>query len=320
MQKIIKLIFYLFCAMLIYSCSNHDDISISNELNIFDSLHENDSSSVEFFVISDWGEMADSNQTAGSNSMGKLSKSVLPDFIISCGDNFQFDGVQSINDKQWQIAFEDVYNYPDLQVKWYAALGNHDYNGNPEAEIAYSSISKKWCMPSYYYSFIYRLKDSCSVRFIVLDTPGLINEFNSLSDSISPNQIKQISWLDSILVNNKERWTIVIGHYPIFSASYYHGNTNELIEVVKPILEQNKVDLYISGHDHDFEHIKVADKKPEYIVTGTGSELRSIEPNSLTKFCISELGFTSISINYSNINIQFINTEGKSVYKTLVYK
>ena len=40
------------------------------------------------------------------------------------------------------------------------------------------------------------------------------------------------------------------GHHPVFSAGV-HGNTQYLESNLKPLLEENNVSLYLSGHDHN---------------------------------------------------------------------
>ena len=42
------------------------------------------------------------------------------------------------------------------------------------------------------------------------------------------------------------------GHHPVFSAGS-HGNTRYLETNVKPLLEENNVTVYLSGHDHSIQ-------------------------------------------------------------------
>ena len=45
-------------------------------------------------------------------------------------------------------------------------------------------------------------------------------------------------------------YLIVAGHHPVFSAGV-HGNTKYLESNLKPLLEENNVSVYLSGHDHN---------------------------------------------------------------------
>ncbi len=51
------------------------------------------------------------------------------------------------------------------------------------------------------------------------------------------------------------RWLAVVGHYPVFSAGS-NGDTAELQTYLQPLLEEFRVDVYISGHDHMSEHLR----------------------------------------------------------------
>lgn len=77
---------------------------------------------------------------------------VSASFIISTGDNIYPNGVSSEYDPQWRSAFEDVYTRHATFIKWYVTLGNHDYKTNPDAEIAYTKISRRWYLPLRYFS------------------------------------------------------------------------------------------------------------------------------------------------------------------------
>jgi predicted MPP superfamily phosphohydrolase len=315
-----NILLFTACIVLFISCAKEKNIYIPKDTDTFSVLESpNDSSSIDFYVLSDWGENSCGNQSEVARAMGILSIKEPSDFIVTCGDNFQSDGVNSIEDNKWQQLYEQMYNYPGLKVNWYAALGNHDYNSNPAAQIEYSKYNINWKMPSWYYTFKFHAKDSNSIRFVVLDTQGLLNEFSTIENYTDFTQIKQLAWLDSTLAINKEKWVIVIGHHTIYSSSFYHGNTAEMIELVDPILKKYNILLYISGHDHDFEHIKIPNQKLQYIITGTGSSVRDIAPSENTQYCISALGFTYIKVYPNLINLKFINSNDSCLYQTNIY-
>ncbi len=46
-----------------------------------------------------------------------------------------------------------------LQTDWYVVLGNHDYRGDPQAEMDYQMVDRKWNMPASYYSKIFFIDD-----------------------------------------------------------------------------------------------------------------------------------------------------------------
>ncbi len=62
---------------------------------------------------------------------------------------------------------------------------------------------------------------------------------------------EQAVWLESVLSNNPNKWTVVTYHYPLFSASGGRDN-KELRALWKPIFDKYKVDLALQGHDHAY--------------------------------------------------------------------
>ena len=102
---------------------------------------------LHFLVVGDWGQASEpQRQVAGA--MAQVAGQGGARFVISTGDNFYPRGVGSVSDPQFRDAFEEVYAAPSLQAPWYVVLGNHDYEGSPNAEIAYSSRSPRWRMPA----------------------------------------------------------------------------------------------------------------------------------------------------------------------------
>lgn len=61
----------------------------------------------------------------------------------------------------------------------------------------------------------------------------------------------QADWLEQVLRTNPQKWTFVMFHYPVFSASLRHEIGN-LQKHWKPIFDKYKVDLVMQGHDHNY--------------------------------------------------------------------
>lgn len=275
--------------------------------------------SLVFFVVGDWGRNGEYNQQEVANAMKAYAAKYSPQFIISTGDNFYRDGVASVNDPQWMFSFENVYKSADLQVNWYAVLGNHDYHGNPQAQIDYSKISRRWNMQSRYYTQLLTTKQGKTLRFIYIDTNPMVKKYHKESEKYSDltlqDTAKQFKWIDSLLTNSKEDWKIVVGHHPVYSSSQKHGNTQELIEWLAPRMEKAGVQAYFCGHDHDLQHNKPAGTSVDYFLSGAGSEVRqNSEKADYTKFVQATPGFAMVVIYGQTFNMYFIDKNMKVVY------
>jgi tartrate-resistant acid phosphatase type 5 len=273
---------------------------------------------LNFFVISDWGWNGYKDQQVVADQMGIQADLVDPQFIVSCGDNFQVAGVASVQDPLWISSFENVYKNNSLQVDWYPVLGNHDYKGNTQAQIDYSKISRRWRMEDHYYTFVKKINDSISARFIFMDTPPLVDEYHTKGgypDIAAQDTARQMRWLNDVLANSKEQWKIVFGHHPVYSASTKHGNTAEMIQKVKPLLEKYHAQFYFCGHDHDFQHLREKGKNVDYVVTGTGGEPRPSSKNGLSLFSKSVPGFSEVTFHADSIRVIFMGANGESQYK-----
>jgi tartrate-resistant acid phosphatase type 5 len=306
---------FVTCLFFFVRCSDDDNLGEENLFPpLIDTLFDADTSALKFFVISDWGFNGSSNQKKVAAGMADLARLTFPKFIVTCGDNFQIDKIKTINDPFWETNYRDVYSDSSLLIPWYPALGNHDYFGNPTAEVEYSTIYNYWKMPARFYSFTKQVDSITFARFIVLDTPALVAEYDKLDDKSKFDSISQYRWLKEILMETKEKWVFVIGHHPIYSASKFHGDTPEIKAMVKPLLDQYNVDFYICGHDHDFEHARDTSSDLDYIVTGTAASLRASGHNSRTVFSVSVLGFSYFSVTRGEACLRFITSEGRLAY------
>ncbi|MBW3599332.1 MAG: metallophosphoesterase family protein [Planctomycetes bacterium] len=72
-----------------------------------------------------------------------------------------------------------------------------------------------------------------------------------ISLNSNEKQEAQVAWLESVLADNPNRWTVITFHHPIYSASRGRDNPG-LRELWQPIFDKHRVDLVLQGHDHSY--------------------------------------------------------------------
>jgi tartrate-resistant acid phosphatase type 5 len=303
------------------ACENPKKNEASNIRILNDTaIVKNNKNSLNFIVVGDWGVEGANTQKKVAQQMNQYASDYNVQFVISTGDNFYPRGIKNTEDPQWRSSFENVYQGASLQKDWYVVLGNHDYLGNPEAEIAYTKKSNRWKLPAHYYSISKKNGPSDSALFVFIDTSPFVqiyrNDPAQYPQINAQDQKAQLLWLDNLLTHSKSTWKIVIGHHPIFSAGMTHGDTPELIANLKPVLEKNKVQAYFSGHEHDLQHLKSPSASLDYYISGAGSETRPAGTNDITKFSKASPGFAFVSLTHDSLRVFFINEKGEIVYHT----
>jgi tartrate-resistant acid phosphatase type 5 len=274
---------------------------------------------LNFIVFGDWGREGKYHQADVAGQMARVAAERRCRLIVSVGDNFYEDGVASVTDPHWQSSFENVYRAASLQVPWYVILGNHDYRGEPAAQLEYSKMHPRWRMPSRYYNATERLASGKTVEFFFLDTSPFVEEYRhdpgyQLQVSKEDTQ-PQLDWLDNALGASRADWKIVIGHHPIFSGGE-HGDTRELVRDVNPLLKKHEVLVYLNGHDHDLQHIDR--DRINYFTSGAGSKIRLPGAITGTIFDRGTPGFMAVGLDAEKMHVEFIDYLGKSLYRTEV--
>lgn len=161
-------------------------------------------------------------------------------FIIHAGDLIN----QGDADEQWGEWFK-AGGWLNGMVPSIMTPGNHEY-----AKIvkgAPSGLSQYWrpqfALPengpagfeeSVYYT------DYQGMRIISLDT-------NLKGEKLD----MQAAWLEEVLANNPNKWTVMTFHHPVFANSPTRDNV-EIREKLLPLIEKYSVDLVLQGHDHSY--------------------------------------------------------------------
>jgi tartrate-resistant acid phosphatase type 5 len=275
--------------------------------------------SCNFLVVGDWGRDGNAHQREVGEQMGKAAERLASQCVISVGDNFYEDGVQSTSDPQWRSSFEAIYAAPSLQVPWYVALGNHDYRGVPQAQIDYTKISNRWYMPSRFYKVSGSQIGAPHLDLFVVDTSPLVNKYrkdvhSAIAANVSTQDVPaQLRWLDGQLGQSTAPWKLVVAHHTVYSGGSGHGDTPETAELIEPLLRKHGVQAYINGHDHDLQHIRRGGV--DYLCCGAGSEVRPVQSVTGTLFCAARSGFAALRSSLDLLSVEFRDFTGATLYR-----
>jgi acid phosphatase len=274
---------------------------------------------LNFLIFGDWGRKGEQDQLDVAAQMAVAAKDIDAKFIISVGDNFYEHGVSSVDDPQWQTSFEKVYAAPSLQVPWHVILGNHDYHGDCDAQIAYGKTSKRWSMPARYYKRVENIDAENTVEFFFLDTTPMKTGDDKAIPLLklgSQDNGKQLAWFEAALKASTAQWKIVIAHHPVYSGGI-HGDTPYIVKHILPLLEKYNAQAYFNGHDHDLQHLQAG--KVNLFCSGAGSKPRMTGTTSHTKFARGSCsGFTAVTLHADALDVRMIDDRGKLLYTTTV--
>jgi hypothetical protein len=273
-----------------------------------------------FMIASDLGRNGYYDQVPVAEMMGSVADITGPEFIAALGDVHHFWGVRSTRDPLWNTNFEWIYTHPELMIPWHPVLGNHEYRGWTQPVLDYSTVSRRWEMPARYYAITEEVDDGVELLVVLIDTPTLIDKYRDdprmFPDAGSQSMEEQLAWIEATLAGSDAKWKVVMGHHPI-----YAGTTKEEREYadlqtrLRPLLDRHDVDFYVSGHIHNFQHIRVAGSDIDYIVNSSASKSRIVTPFDGALFASPETGFSLCSATETELLLTFVNAEGKILYQ-----
>jgi len=278
---------------------------------------EADGTALPFILVGDWGRAGHDDQRRVAEQMGRTAAAMGSRFTVSVGDNFYENGVTGLDDPQWEGSFEQIYTAPALQTPWKVILGNHDYRGNVQAQLDYSARSPRWQLPARYYTTREMLPDGAAADFFYVDTSPFIRKYIGTRTDISGQDSQaQLDWLDTALAGSKAEWKIVIGHHPIYTAldesDGYEHDQPDLIARLNPVLRKHDVPIYVCGHDHCLQSVKM--DGVTYVVTGAGSRTYAPDPAIRGGFASGAHGFMTVRLSGARLDYSLVDMTGETLY------
>ncbi len=164
-------------------------------------------------------------------------------FMLHAGDLIN-DPIRDAEWGEWVAAG----GWVNAMIPSVAIPGNHEYakgdiygNKYPEGR---RRLAPHW-RPSF--AFPENGPESLKETVYWFDFQGVRIVALNTNDQIK----KQAVWLDEVLTDNPNKWTIVTQHAPIYSASRRRDNP-QIRDAWQPVFDKHRVDLVLQGHDHSY--------------------------------------------------------------------
>jgi tartrate-resistant acid phosphatase type 5 len=272
---------------------------------------------IHFLAVGDFGTgNAPQKQVAERMNAfaGKLGSPLTA--VLALGDNFY----NHLEPARFGPGFEDIYSKEHLDVPFYACLGNHDYGpsydskqgrakADMQLEYAKANPGSRWKMPAKWYATEFPVGGNPLVKIIYLDS-------NNFEGALTPQEkVDQKRWLElELKKETKAKWTWVVSHYPVFSDTTKRKDNKGLIKNWGGYFQENPISLYISGHDHNLQHLQVEGYHPSFLVSGGGGAKLYEITDTGRGFSRQILGFNHIHVNEERILVQLIDGEGNLMH------
>jgi 3',5'-cyclic AMP phosphodiesterase CpdA len=154
--------------------------------------------------------------------------------------------------------------------------GNHEYARDPDRPLLRRDLTRHWrpqfTLPE---NGIDELKESV----YYLDYQGV----RIISLNSNEHEREQVPWLESVLKDNPNKWTVLTFHHPVYSTAKGRDNP-DIRNLWKPVFDKYRVDLVLQGHDHGYG--RFSNELSENV--GTGQNTRS--PEGGTVYVVSVSG------------------------------
>lgn len=245
-----------------------------------------------------------------------------PKFVLALGDNFYPSGVLSTSDRRFKSHWQDVFLcHPGLRIPWQMCLGNHDYEGNPQAQIDYTTCAHNpdnlWQCPANTYTFSRTLPGGGSVDFFALDTNGCQESVRYDYPNAAKNLQMYITDLQDKLHASTAAWKIVFGHHPVHNHGVRDLTEGQMLREqygLERVLVSGGAQAYFCGHEHAFQHHTVSGV--DYFGCGASDAVGlgcygGIKSSSCSGWLDeSQAGYVEVSMTECSMHVSFVSLDG----------
>jgi hypothetical protein len=229
-------------------------------------------------------------------------------FILELWSRLVREGYRKAPDASFIIHAGDLVNSAHSEQEWHEWFmaggwihsmlpslptpGNHEYQPRSltERRLGVRSLSEQW-RPQF--TLPDNGPDGLKETVYYVDYQGA--RIISLNSNERPRD--QAKWLEGVLANNPNKWTIVTFHHPLYSAAGGRDQA-ELRNFWKPLLDEYGVDIALQGHDHTYArgHTLPSDRNlvrgqnirdysgTVYVVSVSGGKMYQARPDGWEQF------------------------------------
>lgn len=268
-----------------------------------DPRYAENASEVRFLALGDFGT-GGPEQLAIAQAMCAHREEEPFHHVVTTGDNVYATGAIEDFPEDFFIPYSCLF---DEDVRFHAVLGNHDDDTlEGEAQIA----EPRFGMPARDYTW-----SLGPINFVMFDSQEVERELDGEQEF---EEGSSYQWVLEEIENAQDApWTVAVAHTPLYSAGELHGSEPQLIEAFAEPFADAGVDLYLAGHDHNYQ--SGAEDGVTYIVTGGGgAELYECVPDGPPQIntCMEEHHFVEIEATADAMTVTAI-TETAEVLETV---
>ncbi len=253
---------------------------------------------IRLFALGDTGT-GNRHQYAIGQRMGEVCDTFGP--MTAClllGDNvYENDALQAGLENRFLKPFDPLIK---RKVPFYACLGNHDYVPIEKMKFELNTPWFNMGGRNYYEKTF---------------GDGLMSVFFLDCETLRRDP-EQYLWFKQELAHCHSAWKVLVNHVPMVASDVLHGRNSQMLDLYDEIMQDGKIDLVLSGHNHLYERRELRNGI-QYLTVGCGGHVdRSFqfpEDNRRVIGYNSACCFSWMEVTRDRIHLRVRNEDGRPV-------